>query len=223
MKISFANALATNCERTGADIGKVTRGMGLDKRIGPQFLKAGLGYGGSCFPKDLSGFIHIVEEHGYDFSLLKAVQNINLQQRQHFIRKIQTALGDLAHKRLAILGLSFKPQTDDIREAPSLFIIAALLAAGATLSVYDPVAMPKVKALLGEQVTYAEDVYQACEQADAAIFVTEWSEFRFLNLPRLKQLLKQPVIIDGRNIFDPGKLQTLGFYYDSVGRAAVQP
>lgn len=221
MKISFANALANVCERTGADIGKVTRGMGLDKRIGPQFLKAGVGYGGSCFPKDLSGFIHIVEEHGYDFSLLKAVQQINLQQRQHFIAKIQRALGSVNQKRLAILGLSFKPQTDDIREAPSLFIIEELLAAGATLAVYDPVAMPKVQALMGDRLVYAQDAYCACEQADAAIFITEWPEFRFLNLPRLKALLNQPVIIDGRNIFDPGKLQALGFYYDSVGRAAV--
>lgn len=223
MKISFTNALATICERTGADIGKVTRGMGLDKRIGSQFLRAGIGFGGSCFPKDLSGFIHIVEEHGYDFSLLKAVQEINLRQRFLFIEKVQKALGNLAGKQLALLGLSFKPHTDDIREAPSLYILEELLKSGARVRVYDPVAMPHVQTLLGRQIEYAENAYAACEGADAALFITEWPEFRYLNLPRLKQLMKQAVLIDGRNIFDPGKLQTQGFYYDSVGRAPVIP
>jgi UDPglucose 6-dehydrogenase len=221
MKISFANALATICERTGADIGKVTRGMGLDKRIGSQFLRAGIGYGGSCFPKDLSGFIHIAEEHGYDFSLLKAVQAINTQQREHFLAKISSALGELKNKRLAILGLAFKPDTDDIREAPSLALIAALLEAGAEICAYDPVAIPNVQQILGDRIAYAEDAYQACQDADAAVFVTEWPEFRYLNLPQLKTILKQPVILDGRNIFDPHKLAAQGFYYDSIGRAVV--
>ncbi|PIQ28992.1 UDP-glucose 6-dehydrogenase [bacterium (Candidatus Blackallbacteria) CG17_big_fil_post_rev_8_21_14_2_50_48_46] len=222
MKISFTNALATICERTGADISKVTRGMGLDKRIGSQFLRAGIGFGGSCFPKDLSGFIHIVEEHGYDFSLLKAVQEINLRQRQHFIEKVKNALGNLNGKEIALMGLSFKPHTDDIREAPSLYIIEALLAQGAQIRAYDPVAMPHVKERLGAQIHYAADAYQACEGADAALFITEWPEFRYLNLPQLKTLMKQAIIIDGRNIFDPGKLQAQGFYYDSIGRAPVQ-
>jgi UDPglucose 6-dehydrogenase len=221
MKISFTNALATVCEKTGADINKVTRGMGLDKRIGSQFLRAGIGFGGSCFPKDLSGFIHIVEEHGYDFSLLKAVQDINLRQRQHFIEKIKKAVGNLAHKRLAVLGLSFKPQTDDIREAPALYIIDALLAYGAEVCVYDPVAIPNVRSVLGDKITYAPDIYSACHQADAALFITEWHEFRYLDFPRLKQAMKQAILIDGRNIFDPGRLKAQGFYYDSMGRALV--
>lgn len=223
MKISFANALATICERTGADINKVTRGMGLDKRIGPQFLRAGIGFGGSCFPKDLSGFIHLVQAHGYDFSLLKAVQEINIHQRLHFLEKVKTALGTLAGKQLALLGLSFKPHTDDIREAPSLYILEELLKAGAQVRVYDPVAMPHVQAQFGHRIEYAANAYAACEGVDAALFVTEWPEFRYLNLPRLKQLMKQPVVIDGRNIFDPSKLKAQGFYYDSIGRAPVIP
>lgn len=225
MKISYANALAEICEHTGADIHKVTKGMGLDRRIGNEFLRAGIGYGGSCFPKDVSGFIRIVEDFGYDFQLLKAVQDINQQQRQRFVAKVEAALdGKLAHRHLAILGLSFKPKTDDIREAPALEIIEQLLAAGATLCVYDPVAMKNVQKSFGERLDYAKDPYQACQNADAALFLTEWQEFAFLNLPRLKQALRQPIVIDGRNIFDPHKMSQLGFVYDSMGQAeGVEP
>lgn len=220
MKISFANALAEICEHTGADIHKVTKGMGLDRRIGSEFLRAGIGYGGSCFPKDVSGFIRIVEDFGYDFQLLKAVQDINQHQRRRFIDKVSAALdGSLEHRHLAILGLSFKPNTDDIREAPALDILQWLLDAGASVCVYDPVAMKHVRAQFGERIDYAKDPYQACQNADAALFLTEWQEFTFLNLPRLKQMLRRPVVIDGRNIFDAGKMRQLGFHYDSMGQS----
>lgn len=220
MKISFANALAEICEHTGADIHKVTKGMGLDRRIGSEFLRAGIGYGGSCFPKDVSGFVRIVEDFGYDFHLLKAVQDINIQQRSRFVAKVGQALDNqLAHRHLAVLGLSFKPNTDDIREAPSIEIIENLLAAGATITVYDPVAMKNVRQVLGERIDYAKDPYQACHNADAALFLTEWQEFAFLNLPRLKQELRQPIVVDGRNIFDPQKMRQLGFRYDSMGQS----
>lgn len=220
MKISFANALAEICERTGADIHKVTKGMGLDRRIGSEFLRAGIGYGGSCFPKDVSGFIRIVEDFGYDFQLLQAVQDINIHQRHRFVEKVKDILdGQLKQRHLAVLGLSFKPNTDDIREAPALEIIQALLAAGASVCVYDPVAMKNVRQVLGDLVDYAKDPYQACHNADAALFLTEWQEFAFLNLPRLKQELRQPVIVDGRNIFDPHKMLQMGFRYDSMGQS----
>lgn len=218
MKISYANALAQICELADADINKVTKGIGLDRRIGSEFLRAGIGYGGSCFPKDVSGFINIAKQLGYDFELLEAVQTINLTQRQRFIGKVNSALGSLKHKHLAVLGLSFKPNTDDIREAPSLDIIEGLLAADASVCVYDPFAMKHIRQLFGERVDYAKDPYQACQNADAALFLTEWSEFSSLNLPRLKQLLRQAIILDGRNIFDPLKMQTLGFDYQSMGQ-----
>jgi len=219
MKISYANALAHICELTGADINKVTKGMGLDRRIGADFLRAGIGYGGSCFPKDLAGFISLVAEVGYDFELLTAVQTINRQQRQRFLQKVTASLEGLNGKHLAIMGLSFKPNTDDLREAPALEIIEAVLAAGASVAVYDPVAMPNAQTLLGARVTYASDPYQACEQADAALFLTEWEAFRYLNLPRLRQALKQAIVIDGRNIFDPVKMRQLGFAYTSMGQS----
>jgi UDPglucose 6-dehydrogenase len=223
MKISFANALATICERTGADVQKVTRGMGLDKRIGEQFLRAGIGYGGSCFPKDVDAFVQIVEQHGYHFELLKAVQNINQQQRLHFLDKISHALdGNLQGRRVALLGLAFKPHTDDIREAPSLTLIAELLKRGAQVVVHDPVAMGHVQALFGDQIEYADDAYAACTGADLAAFVTEWPQYRALELPRLRTCLRQPRVVDGRNIFDTHKMRALGFMYDSMGRARVE-
>lgn len=223
MKISYANALSALCDAAGADINKVTKGIGLDHRIGPEFLKAGIGYGGSCFPKDVSGFIKIAEELDYDFTLLKSVQDINQQQQQRFLDKICGIIGTLKDKKLALLGLSFKPNTDDIREAPSLALMEKLLTAGAQLSVYDPVATRHVKALFGERVNYADDPYSACQQADAALFLTEWREFTFLDLPRLKSCLHQPVVIDGRNIFEPGKMERLGFHYASMGQNSQTP
>ncbi len=219
MKISFANALAELCELADADINKVTRGMGLDRRIGQEFLRAGIGYGGSCFPKDVSGFIKIAADLGYDFNLLQSVQDINQAQRKRFFDKVVEALGgDLSHKHLAVLGLSFKPNTDDIREAPALDILQWLLDAGASACVYDPVAMKNMRQHFGEALDYAKDPYQACQHADAVLILTEWDEFRHLNLPRLKQALRQPIVIDGRNIFDPLKMQTLGFAYQSMGQ-----
>lgn len=219
MKISYANALARICELTGADIHKVTRGMGLDRRIGQAFLQAGIGYGGSCFPKDTAGFIKMAEAAGYDFELLKAVQAINQDQQAYFVRKVRAALGgDLAGKSLAALGLSFKPNTDDVREAPALAIICLLLAEGVRVTVYDPVAMGNAARILQDSVCYAADPYTACEQADAVLFLTEWEVFRYLDLPRLKTLLKQPVMLDGRNIFEPAKMQQLGFIYQGIGQ-----
>lgn len=222
MKISYANALSAICDAAGADINKVTRGIGLDHRIGQAFLNAGIGYGGSCFPKDVSGFIKIAESLDYDFALLKSVQDINQQQQQRFLNKVEEQVGDLSHKHLAILGLSFKPNTDDIREAPSLAIIEALLDKGASLCVYDPVAMKHVRQIFGEKLDYAKDPYQACENADAALFLTEWNEFTYLHLPKLKQNLRQPIIIDGRNIFEPLKMERLGFQYASMGQVNTQ-
>ncbi len=218
MKISYANALSVICDRAGADINQVTRGIGLDQRIGKEFLRAGIGYGGSCFPKDVSGFIDISESLGYDFELLKAVQTINRAQRNRFLDKVKTHVGDLRQKHLAVLGLSFKPNTDDIREAPALDIIQALLEDGASVSVYDPVAMKHVRGLFKERIDYAKDPYDACHHADAALFLTEWNEFTYLHLPKLKQQLRQPIIIDGRNIFDPVKMERLGFEYASMGQ-----
>lgn len=219
MKISYANALANICELSGADINKVTKGIGLDRRIGSEFLRAGIGYGGSCFPKDISGFIHIVEDFGYDFQLLKAVQEINQRQRQHYFEKVQAMLGTLENQRVAVLGLAFKPNTDDIRDAPSLDIIRWLLDAGATVSVYDPEATKNIQGIFGNELDYAEDPYQACKDADAALFLTEWQEFSQMNLQRLKQVLRQPVVVDGRNIFEPTKMAEQGFRYTSMGQA----
>lgn len=222
MKISFINAVAQVCETTGADITKVAKGVGLDKRIGEQFLKAGVGYGGACFPKDVSAFISIAEKHGYDFSLLRAVEGINQAQRVHVADKVVRALGGvLQDKTIGVLGLAFKPNTDDMRGAPSTEIIPQLQGLGARVRAYDPVARETAQEVLRD-VEFASNPYEVAEGADCLLILTEWNEFYGLNWPYLKTLMRQAVVVDGRNMFDPTKMAQLGFVYDSVGRAAAK-
>jgi len=216
-KISFANALVHICEASGANVEEVTKGVGLDKRVGSRFLNAGVGYGGSCFPKDVSAFISIADELGYDFKLLKEVERINESQADYFFNKIKETLWILEDKVVAILGLAFKPNTDDMRNAPAEKIIARLLAEGARIKAFDPKSMEKAKEML-PQIEYCESPYQAAEGAEALVIVTEWNEFKEMDLARIKDLLHQPIIIDGRNIYDPEKMAELGFIYKSVGR-----
>lgn len=217
MKISYANALANICERSGADVVRVAEGMGLDKRIGKMFLNAGVGYGGSCFPKDVAAFIKISEKLGYDFKLLKVVEEINAQQREAFIKKIEDALWILDDKTVGVLGLSFKPNTDDIRSAPSIDVIKRLQKEGAQVKVYDPQAMDNAKEVLSG-VKFCKNPYEVAEGADALLLVTEWEEFLKMDLKRIKAVLHQPVFIDGRNAFDPKAMEAQGFIYKGMGR-----
>lgn len=217
LKISYINAIANICEKVGADVVKVAEGMGYDKRIGREFLDAGVGYGGYCLPKDLAAFIKIAEEVGYDFELLKAIQRINEGQQNLIVKRIKDALWNLNNKTIAILGLSFKPDTDDMREAPSIGIVAKLQEEGAKIKAYDPQAMEVAKKILPD-ITYCETPYQAAEESDALIIITEWDEFKNLDLVKVKKLLKQPVIIDGRNMFAPSQMEELEFIYHGVGR-----
>src|SRR5438552_985728 len=198
-KISFMNAIANICEQAGADVTQVTKGVGLDSRIGAAFLQAGLGYGGSSFPKDAESLVHTAGVLGYDFALLRAVIDINRARSRHFVRLITEALGPLHMRTIAVLGLAFKPNTDDMREAKSVEIITQLVEAGATVRAYDPVAMDNARKVLPTVVEYAESPYAAAEGADAVALVTEWNEFKFLNLERLRSVMRQPVIFDGRN------------------------
>lgn len=227
-KISFINAISRICDKVGADVMEVARGMGLDKRIGPAFLEAGIGYGGSCFPKDLDAFISISEKLGYDFQLLKAVKEINHEQKAFFLNKLKDSLWILKDKTVAILGVSFKPDTDDIRNAPSIEIIRALETEGALLKVYDPQAIEKAKEALkndnpqgAPRIKFCKDPYEACKTSDCLIILTEWDEFKGLDFLRIKKLLKRPLVIDGRNIYEPKTMQKLGFTYISIGRKAV--
>jgi UDPglucose 6-dehydrogenase len=217
LKISYANALAAICEASGANVEDVTHGMGLDRRIGRAFLNAGLGYGGSCFPKDLSAFVHIAEHLGYDFQLLKEVQRINAEQVQRFLKKIHEALWIVQDKTIAVLGLAFKPNTDDMRLAPSLDIIRPLQKEGARIRAYDPKAMEKAKEVLSD-IEFSDSAYAAASGADALVLCTEWDEFRKLDLEKLRSVMAQPILIDGRNVFDPKRMAELGFVYKSVGR-----
>lgn len=217
LKISYINAIANLCEKMGADVTKVAEGIGYDKRIGRVYLDAGAGYGGSCLPKDVSALTKIAEGAGYDFELLRAVQGINDFQKRQVVVKAQKALGDLNNKTIGVLGLSFKPDTDDIREAPSLDIIRLLQNEGAKIKAYDPVAMSEVKPLLPD-VECCPGPYQVAEGSDALILITEWDEFKNLDLARIQRTLRQPVMIDGRNIYNPQTMAELGFKYQSVGR-----
>lgn len=216
-KISFANAIAFLCEKVGADSEKVLEGVGLDKRLGRAFLYPGVGYGGSCFPKDVKALIALADNLGYDFTLLKAVDAINEETSKHFIHRIKQTLKPLKGKTIAILGLAFKPNTDDMREAPSLRVIQALQKEGAKMKVYDPIAMKNAKKLLPE-VMFCTNAYDAARDSDGLALITEWNEFRQLDLTKIKTLLKSPFIFDGRNIYDPAKLKQLGFIYYGVGR-----
>jgi UDPglucose 6-dehydrogenase len=223
MKISFMNEIAQLCERMGADVDMVRRGIGSDERIGKRFLFSGIGYGGSCFPKDVQALLRSADEVHYDFKILKAVEKVNAAQKLHLVEKIKAHYndsinGNLSGKHFALWGLAFKPNTDDIREAPALAIIAALLAEGARVTAYDPEAMQHVKQVLGDKINYASSQYQALEGADALIIATEWSEFRTPDFERIEQLLPSKLIFDGRNLFEVAKMNSMGYRYISIGR-----
>jgi len=222
-KISFINAIANICEAAGADVSQVMKGMGLDPRIGMQFLQAGLGYGGSCFPKDVDSLIHTASRLGYDFKLLRSVVEINKERVTHLVDMIGKALAPLDDKTVAVLGLAFKPNTDDMRDAKSLEVIRQLQSAGARVRAYDPVANGNAKRLLPASVVFGMSAYDAAEGADAIALVTEWNEFRFLNLERLRGLMRRPLIFDGRNLYEPERMRRLGFEYYSIGRKPVLP
>jgi UDPglucose 6-dehydrogenase len=221
-KISYINAIANICERSGADVRKVAQGVGMDNRIGKDFLNAGIGYGGFCLPKDVAAFVHIAGQLGYRFDLLRSVQRINEDQRRRFVHKIERALGTLRRRKIGVLGLSFKPDTDDIRESPAVAITGLLLARGAQVSAYDPQAMPNVRQTLASdprasRLHFAHSPYDAARGAGCLVIATEWNEFRHLDLKRLRQIMKRPLIIDGRNIYDPAAMKKAGFEYIGVG------
>lgn len=216
-KISFINALSIICEKSGADVLKVAEGMGLDKRIGRDFLDAGVGFGGFCFPKDLKAFIGISAKLGYDFRFLKEVERINEEQMQRAVKKLEELLWNLKDKKIGVLGLAFKPNTDDMRFAPSITIIKELQRQGAFIKGYDPVAMARAKEIMPD-IEYCRSPYDVAKEADGIILVTEWDEFRNLDLKRLKNLMRQPVFLDGRNLYDPGEMKKIGFIYAGVGR-----
>lgn len=223
-KITFMNEVALLCERLGADVDMVRRGIGSDERIGKRFLFPGIGYGGSCFPKDVQALVKSSQEVDYEFRILEAVMDVNEKQKLHLLPKIKRYFkGNLIGRHFALWGLAFKPNTDDIREAPSLYMIEALINEGATITVFDPEAMNNVKQVVGDKVTYAESQYEALEGADALIIATEWNEFRTPNFLKIVTSLKSKVIFDGRNLFDIAAIRELGFYYESVGRAPTNP
>jgi UDPglucose 6-dehydrogenase len=219
MKISYINMVADLCEKVGADVRLVAEGMGYDKRIGREFLRAGIGWGGSCFPKDIKAFIKMAKDHGVDFSLLEQVDKINQRRAAQFVEKVKSVLWSLKDKTLTVWGLSFKPNTDDIREAPSLRLVPMLLKEGARLKLYDPKAMENFKRLYppGKDLDYASDMYSAVEGASALLIFTEWEEFQRADLSRVKELMELPIIIDGRNIYEPEVVRGLGFEYYGVG------
>jgi UDPglucose 6-dehydrogenase len=222
-KISFINAIANICELAGADVTQVMKGMGLDARIGSAFLSAGLGYGGSCFPKDTDSLVHTASSLGYDFSLLRAVVEINRDRAARFVEMMEKPLNPVDTRIVAVLGLAFKPNTDDMREAKSLEVVRALLERGATVRAYDPVATENARRTLPPAVVYCESPYEAASGADAVALVTEWNEFKFLNLERLRSVMRRPLIFDGRNIWEPDRMRRLGFEYHSIGRKPVLP
>lgn len=218
-KITFMNEVANYCEKVGADVDKVRRGMGTDSRIGKRFLFPGIGYGGSCFPKDVKALQKAGKDVGFDFKILDAVIDVNQKQRTILVPKIRAHFGeDLKGKKLAIWGLAFKPETDDIREAPSRFIMKELLASGAELQVFDPEAMPNIKKHFKDSITYANTMYDALDGADALVICTEWSIFRSPDLQKVKSLLKQPIVFDGRNLYNVDDMELDGFTYKSIGR-----
>jgi UDPglucose 6-dehydrogenase len=223
MKISFINAVASICESVGANVQQICQGIGADTRIGPRFLNPGIGYGGSCFPKDLLAFRAVARECGYDFRLLDEVIRINEEQRQRFIRKVRSALWTLRGKRLGVLGLAFKGGTDDIRESPAILLVQALLQEGCRICAYDPAAQERAKEALPSSVQFAESAYEAAREADALLILTEWEEFAALDLKQLHSELKYPIVIDGRNLYHPEVMAANGFTYYSVGRPAISP
>jgi UDPglucose 6-dehydrogenase len=225
VKISFINAVSNLCEATDANVEQVAKGMGLDSRIGPKFLRPGIGYGGSCFPKDVAAFRSVAEQMGIDFSLLSEVEKINANQKKRFLSKVRSALWTLRGKRLAVLGLAFKGETDDIRESPAIDLVEMLIGEGCTIAAYDPAAMKRTELELpaGPQLRYATDVFDAAKDADALLILTDWAEFAQIDLHQLNAALRYPIVIDGRNLYDPAVMLQHGFTYLSVGRPAVAP
>ncbi|MFV1950400.1 MAG: UDP-glucose/GDP-mannose dehydrogenase family protein, partial [Nitrospinota bacterium] len=217
MKISFINKIANICESTGANVSDVAKGIGYDSRIGGAFLNAGLGFGGSCFPKDTRSLLHTAKKFGHDFNLLKSVIEINDSRAGHFVNMMRKKLGGLKEKTIGILGLSFKPNTDDMRDAKSIEIIKIMLSEDARIKAYDPVAMENARKII-PHIEYCESSYKAAHKADAIAIVTEWREFKLLNMERMKMVMNKPVIFDARNIYDPEKIRKLGFEYFSIGR-----
>lgn len=223
-KITFMNEIANMCERVDADVDKVRIGIGTDTRIGKRFLFPGIGYGGSCFPKDVQALAKSAKEVNYDFSLLSSVMKVNEDQKTIIVPKIADFFGgDLKGKRFALWGLAFKPDTDDIREAPALYVIDKLIAAGATITAFDPEGMENVKALIGDKISYADNQYDALQDADALIIATEWSVFRSPDFNKVASFMKEKVIFDGRNLYDLDHMKEQGFYYNSIGRRTVIP
>jgi UDPglucose 6-dehydrogenase len=220
MKISFINAVANVCEAVGADIEQVSQGIGSDERIGHKFLNAGIGYGGSCFPKDVAAFRYVAQQIGVNFSLLNEVEKINAEQKMRFFRKVRSALWTFRGKKLAVLGLAFKGGTDDLRESPAIDLVKLFLKEGCVVSAYDPAAMDRAKAILppAQNLVYAKDAYDAAGDADALLILTDWQDFAELDLQRLHYTLRYPIVIDGRNLFDPDQMAQHGFTYLSVGR-----
>ncbi len=217
-KISFINEMANVCETLGADVKEVARGMGSDHRISPEFLGAGIGWGGSCFPKDVKALAHMAATHGTHPQILRAVMEINYDQRKRFVTKLRHILGGFRGKTIGLLGLSFKPNTDDMRDAPSVEIINLLLYEGAEVRAYDPEAMENAERILGDSITYCQDPYEVAAGADALMLVAEWNEFKQLDMERVKGLMRQPVLMDGRNIYDSQRMRALGFTYRGMGR-----
>ncbi len=217
LKISYINSIANICEKAGADIKKVAEGIGYDGRIGRDFLDAGVGFGGACLPKDLQAFLRITQKLGYDFELLKVVEKINREQKDLLVNKVRDAVWNIKDKTIGILGLAFKPNTDDMRNAPSIEIIQMLQKEEAKIKAYDPVAIPVARQILKE-VIYCKDSYETANGTDALVILTEWEEFKRLDFNKIKRLMKAPIVIDGRNIFEPEKMKHLGFIYKSIGR-----
>jgi len=222
LKISFINAVANFCEAVGANIEEVCRGIGSDGRIGPDFLRAGIGYGGSCFPKDVAAFRAVARDFGFEFPLLDEITRINEEQRARFIRKVRGALRTIKGKRLGVLGLAFKDGTDDVRESPAILVIEKLLEEKCQITAFDPAAMDRARQVLGNRIAYAADPYAAVEGADALLILTEWKEFANLDLVRIKRLLRSPIVVDGRNIFSQAEMAEAGLNYQSVGRPALE-
>src|SRR5437868_8789848 len=223
MKISFINAVASICESVGANVQQVCRGIGTDSRIGPRFLNPGVGYGGSCFPKDLMAFRAVARECGYEFRLLDEVMRINEEQRKRFLRMARNALWTLRGKKLGVLGLAFKGGTDDIRESPAILLVQALLQEGCVVAAYDPAAMERAREVLRSNVEFVGSPYEAAAGADALLILTEWEEFATLDLPQINRKLRYPIVIDGRNLYNPEMMAAHGFTYYSVGRAPALP
>jgi len=216
-RISFMNEVSQLCEKVGGDVKEVAKGMGLDERIGPRFLQAGVGYGGSCFSKDVQAFIYTAQQHGVNFKILESVERVNEDQKKSLVPKLKEFIPDLKGKTIGLWGLAFKPRTDDMRGAPSITIIKQLQENGAKVKAFDPEAVPNAKKVLSD-VEYASDLYGAVDGCDALILVTEWNEFRNPDFDKIKKLMKSPIIIDGRNIYDPDRIRKLGFKYKGIGR-----